>query len=100
MTQYLVYRVGVNQANQRNIEKMPLVIVEASDKFEACTIAEQNFTFYNNQKSLAILSSKANQADFKSVLGSNTSHADKRVIATVAETLSGWQPLPMPFTRR
>jgi hypothetical protein len=96
MTQYLVYRSGSNQANQKS-DCMALAIVEASNKSEAAMIAKQAFTFYRNQESIVVTQNKAPRQDWESVLSSSSVHSDRRVVASITEKLSGWQPLPMPY---
>lgn len=66
-TRYLVYRQGSNAANQSLCNKMPVAIVAATSRQEACRIARQNVTFYANQVSEAVPESKANVTDWSFV---------------------------------
>ncbi len=44
-----VFRTGSNSANQNMTHRMWLGIVEADDKDQAKEVAEDTWTFYNNQ---------------------------------------------------
>lgn len=63
-TKYLVYRQGSNAANQSLCNKMPVAIVAATSRQEACRIARQSVIFYANQTAEAIPESKANATDW------------------------------------
>lgn len=66
-TNYLIYRLGSNRANQELCNKMAVAIVAATSRQEACRIARQNVTFYANQVSEAVPESKANVTDWSFV---------------------------------
>lgn len=67
LTNYLVYRHGSNAANQPLCSKVPVAIVAATSKSEACRIAIQNVVFYANQVASAVPESKANTTDWNFV---------------------------------
>lgn len=66
-TRYLVYRHGSNAANQVLCKTMPVAIVTATSKEEACQITKDNVTFYANQTAEAVPQSKASESDWKFV---------------------------------
>jgi hypothetical protein len=63
-TNYLIYRHGSNRANQELCNKLPVAIVAATSRQEACRIARQSVIFYANQTAEAIPESKANATDW------------------------------------
>jgi len=66
-TNYLIYRHGSNRANQERCSKMPVAIVCATSRQEACRIAQQNVIFHANQTAEAVSESKASATDWNFV---------------------------------
>lgn len=66
-TTYLVYRYGSNAANQHLRGCMPVAIVEATSRNDACWVASLTVGVYNNQWLAAVPLSRAPRADVREV---------------------------------
>ena len=79
---YLVYRHGMNAANQRGTQKMAVAIVDAPNQAEACRKAEEGVSCYFNQHLTAVPQSRASSADWNAFVEEWPMRAEMRALGT------------------